>query len=226
MTKTIKSGIKEFFTHSPFLAILTIICIILLFSVVFDLIFPCVIDKSDCVCEIKETYSGYYVSKWHHIQVFKEITREDIDYLLSNKNVVDVVYDKVGQECFKYRPKTKCELNPEHKDCVCEEWEDPIIFLNCCEFKEEQKGWIVIDDNNCILLNQTVSDFNNSKTPSGLICRYHGYETIKCLKAREKTEADWTCEDLWKSFNSNSFNPNKMVCKHLVVLMQQKGCFE
>lgn len=117
------------------------------------------------------------------------------------------IYPKiVNGECMKYRLKTKCEINPEHPDCVCDEYNS--------DTQQELFVAPVYGNNISVQVagNCDFCDPNINKKASVIMCE--GDECSmdmpslccdlkRCIKAHEKNECekgnpDWIDKSLFK----------------------------
>lgn len=91
--------------------------------------------------------------------------------------------------CEKHRPKTKCELNPEDEDCVCDEYEE-----------DKYTGWYVVQRHNGKSGGRSFNDLNSTQF-YWLINNAQDNETYgfeihseveqgKCHSAHEKNECE------------------------------------
>lgn len=80
-------------------------------------------------------------------------------------------------ECYKWHPKSKCELNPNDESCVCDEYEIKVLGKNICGYSFQ-----LVEENryNCQITKNVTTD--------------------NCIKAHEPTIHDLTCEELKEGF--------------------------
>lgn len=126
--------------------------------------------------------------------------------------------------CKDWRPKTKCEIDPEAEGCICDEWELG-VFL--CDIKNRNDNSQLIKE--CKQINGIIKDGCCSP----------------CISSHKPTIYDYSCQELFEHIlKNNIYNYNtrnnkfyysiatksiwiKYYCTaDLVDVYKEKGCFE
>lgn len=145
---------------------LALLLLVVLAFVIMDRFDPCTFNRDNCECE------SYRATE--ECTIYFQIERP--------KGFINIYFE--NDCCYSWKQKTKCDLDPNDKDCICEEWEK--IPLSVIELQN----------------NTNITDIKVTSTVCGveLITEKRGnlfitYQKLEnCLKAREKKKTNWKCK--------------------------------